>query len=970
MMSKRFGHRLAVTLWTLAVIGFVAPPAFAAKGSRKTKVLKDLELVEGDERGNEVRSLKAEMMVSRSEVKAISQLQKLLTKHQGTYLEPDLQFRLAELYMRRSKTDRFFEIHRHSETVVNLAPKKLLKSSSKSTLRQAVAAYERIQRKFPKFPQMDLVYFNQAFAHQALSEEGKAENLYLGLILKFPRSFLVPDAHLAVGEIEFNRGKFEVALKHFDAIQDYPQSRVYPYGLYKAAWTHYNLRHADRGLKTLEEVVAFGRKVEAEKLDSRLDLRKEALNDMTIFFEDVYPASDAYSYFSKQAGEAEVGNILLRMATLYARHSRYGDQQVVLDRFIKEMKDSSLLPEVHRDLVLAYDYLRQKDKAVQRLEAFNELCNKKEVWKKACDESVQETSSKLARKWLKAWRKLPSDSSYADASEAAFALYLKIAPPSKEYTIARFTYAELLFSRNKFRQASENYAQVETHDASYAAVLSLEKAVGEKSWGDEDEKTFQKLGNHYILKHPKGKYRPDIEYKLGLMAYEKADYDKAAPLFLSLSRQYAKHEKGVKAQDLYLDILNIKKAYKAIRSFTQEVIAKTSDDNRVAKLKSLNEQAYFLEAQTMEEDGNLKEALERYRAFAKTNPSSGLTEKALWNTFQLQVRLGQEWEGAKSAEAFADRYPNAKEATNALLKAAQTYENMGQLEAGARVLEKLTKQDAKSRTRWLELAADFYAIHGDALSARRLYQQLQRENPAKRDELLVKQELVEKNLGTDDSHRAILQVMIQSNIQPQANQAKVQMVEKLYEQGKLSDAFELARKYLGAGLENSHKARVRFVQAQILMKEFFASSVKSRAERVATVLAIKTEKLDKAQTALQTTIKYGNPETSVKAFEALFECYNHYVTALRTMPTPAGLTAADEELFRNEISSLIIPLEEKGIDALAQAVEFARKQKFLDDSLSRLENKLARMNQSSSPETSIRFVVPEVALPIVAGVGP
>ena len=111
----------------------------------------------------------------------------------------------------------------------------------------------------------------------------------------------------------------------------------------------------------------------------------------------------------------------------------------------------------------------------------------------------------LAKKWLKAWKKLPSDTTYADASEKAFDIYLAIPGRHDDYRQSRFAYAELLFSRPKFREASTEYAIGRqdgaagklTHDASYAAVLSLEKAVGEK-WSNEDEKTFHELAQQYV----------------------------------------------------------------------------------------------------------------------------------------------------------------------------------------------------------------------------------------------------------------------------------------------------------------------------------------------------------------------------------------------------------------------------------------------------------------------------------------
>src|SRR5262249_36339250 len=132
--------------------------------------------------------------------------------------------------------------------------------------------------------------------------------------------------------------------------------------------------------------------------------------------------------------------------------------------------------------------------------------------------------------------------------------------------------------RKKYRQASEEYAAVSGeiheklgHDSSYAACLSLEKAVGDK-WSDKDEKSFHQLGLAYVTNYPKGQYRLEIEYKMAFLAYEKNRYDEAAPLFLKLGQVFAKEAKGQKAQDLYLDILNIKKDYAAIRSYTQDLM--------------------------------------------------------------------------------------------------------------------------------------------------------------------------------------------------------------------------------------------------------------------------------------------------------------------------------------------------------------------------------------------------------------
>lgn len=984
MHSIRGAKKIAVV-----VLLVLAPmTSFAKKAA--TDLQQKLQLVVGDEKGNDIKSLKAELLVSATEARAIQQLQKLIKKYKNSPLEAELHFRMAELYMRKSKTDRFFELHRESETVVHLAPRVIKDASSKESVNKAIATYGLIQSRFPDFAQIDLVIFNHAFARQTLGQDKEAEALYFSLISKFGTSPLVPDAHLAVGEITFNRGQFPQALEHFNAIKKFPESRVYPYGLYKAAWTYYNMRDAERALKKLEEVVAYGKFVAQERIEARLDLRKEALSDMTLFYEDVYPSKDAYKYFREQAGD-EVGPILLRMATLYERHSRFHDQQIVLDEFIERMPKSPLLPQVHNDLILAQDHLRQKEKSVARLESFAKLCDPNGNWLKSvaktpeetkktqdeCVNTLNDTALKMAKKWLKGWKKTPGETSFADASEKAFQIYLRTPGTDEERLQSRFTYAELLFARGKFRQASAEYATVGraapagqlAHDSGYGALISLEKAVGDK-WSNDDEKNFHQLATEYIAKNPKGQYRLDIEYKMALLAYEKERYDEAAPLFLRLGNEFAKTEKGIKAQDLYLDILNIKKDYAGIRNYTQDLLKLNPEQARQAKMQKLYEHAFFLQIQAMEEKGQNAEALKGYQAFHKQNPSSPLAEKALWNAMQLQFKQGDALNGARSAEEYATKYSSSPQAINALLRAAQTFEQMAQLSEAAKVLVKLAARDDKASRQWKELAADFYALESELPAAKKLYGELRATGtPEQKVAIVNKLEALEKHYGTEASHKEFVKMMIDQGIQPQANLAKIKGVEAQFEKGNFTEAFNQAKHFLGTSMTPNEKARLRLVQAKILEDEFNKQSVKSRAERVGVVLAIKTEKLEKAQDAFQSAIKYGDPRVSLEAFEHLYGCYSSYVKALKEMPAPAGLTPADEAAFRGELERLVIPLEEKSVDTLAQALTFARKQQFLDGTVARLEAELNRINQQQNKVNIMpELRLPAMVVPVLAGV--
>ena len=124
---------------------------------------------------------------------------------------------------------------------------------------------------------------------------------------------------------------------------------------------------------------------------------------------------------------------------------------------------------------------------------------------------------------------------------------------------------------------------------------------------EADEKTFNELAQFYVTGFPKGQYRLEIEYKMAFLAYEKNRYDEAAPIFLRLGQQFTKEEKGLKSQDLYLDILNIKKDYAGIRTYTKDLMKRGIPEERHAKMAKIYEQAHFLQIQKMEEIGDFKD---------------------------------------------------------------------------------------------------------------------------------------------------------------------------------------------------------------------------------------------------------------------------------------------------------------------------------------------------------------------------
>ncbi len=937
-----------------------------------------LKLKPSDEQGNDVRALKTEMLVTDTENKALAQLQMLIKKYKGSPMEPDLRLRLAELYMRRSKTDRFFELNRTSPTLVRFIPPEAKTSSGKKSIELAVSVYEKLAKDYPQYSKLDLVLYNTAFAHQQLVHPKIAERVYSELIAKFPYSPLIPEAHLALGEMQFDHQKFAEALTHFDAIKNYPQSDVYPYGIYKGAWTLYNLKRNDEAIKQLEMVVSIGKQAAEQGQETRLDLRKEALADMVIFYEDSLPASRAFAFFNEQSSAQEAPALLLKLAEVFERHSRYEDRKTVLVEFIDKLRGHELIPEAYDQLVRNYEGMRDRKGAVEALVAFEGVCQRK-PWPK-CSATISETALALSSKWLRTWKKNQSFVEFADAAQKGFEIYLRQSLPSHDKDEARYAYAELLFQRHQYREASAQYALVAPalikepsgHDAAYGALLSLEKAVSDK-WSAADEKQFKSLASFYVEHFPKGQYRLDVEFKIAIIAYDKERYDEAAPIFLKLGNDFPNQEKGLKSQDLYLDILNIKKDFKNLKQYSVTLLKRKPNLDRTIKLQKIYRESYFIEIQKTEEAGDLPLATSEFKKFAKDNINSDLAPKAWWNAMQIEYRSFKYMSAAQSGEAFYDQFPKNSQALEALLKSAQTYESMGQLDAAARVVLKLAIVDPKNVLKWRTLGADFLALSHHSTDAMRIYSELkdQRTDMKTASYALDKYLALQKTSLQDSDYVALLERVARGGVQPQASFARVELVERMFKAGDVNGAFAKAKDVLNMGdsAPAAAKARARFVQAQILEMEFAKASMKARTDRLALVVALKTEKLEKAQAAYKAVISYGDPQLTIQSLRHLANCYTQYVQALKTMPSPEGLSTAEEKQFHEELTKLAIPLEEKGVDTIAQALETAKKMKLFDGSVASLQAQLDQMNLKQTTTMKVEFQPPATVLPKATGVG-
>lgn len=887
-----------------------------------------------NEDDNEKKAFSSEILITRSENKAIESLQAIIKKQKGSKAEPDLWYRLAELYMRRSKSGRFFDLHKETP-MMKLSSFPVPNEKGSEAMKRAIKIYSKIETDFPHFKQMDSVLFNNAFAHQQIGKFKESDVLYAKLLHNFPKSPLVPDGTLALGELLYDQGKFTLALEQFQRLEKFPQSRVFSYGMYKAAWAYYNLHDSENGIKKLVEVVKNNPPLQdGETPTNRHNLRREAMRDLTVFIGDSYPANKLYSFFEDITTEEELGQSMTDLAKLYDSHSRQKEMNIFLEEYIEKRSSGPDVVKSHLALVEANEVLKKRDKVLEHLQTASDLCRKDSTWRTlqkpevliaSCTEGFRHTSLDMTKKWWDIWTKNKQNASFSDLTQKLFKLMLDNEDPAKPDLKTRFAYAELLFQLENYDDASAQYKIVGDkssedplrHDANYAALFSKEKSIDKKK-DVLKEAERKELAMNYLTKHPTGKFATSVKFKIGHIAYEENNYPEAEkwlkPLTLVKGTENAEIKK--KSEDLVLDMLNLKKDYAGIKVFTKQVMASSTDDTRKKNMGKIFEEAHFTEVQEFAKSGDKDQAAQKLIAYAKEHDGSKLAQDATWQAIGIYYTEGKIFDAAELSLKYTAKYPEDKKNLDALKDAAKAYAEVGQISKSAETLGKIADLDKKNRNSHLENAADIYLLEKKIKDARAAYINILAAADNKTQERIYAK-LMDSYKGELNSPEFLkLQNQVQAKgLEPYTTQIMIDKAKALLDAGKMTAAFDLSMKANGRNVPAEVRAEARLIQARVLEKELAQQSVKAREEKFATVLGLKTEKLDKAQTAYVTALKMSkDPYQQLEAMRGIDRCYGNYIEALTSMPLPASLKPDEQQQLRGELAKLISPIQDKKND--------------------------------------------------------
>lgn len=851
-----------------------------APSSNKMEAAKDAMKVNTE-------AVEQEALVSISEQKAIDALLRIIEKRKGQGEDASLWERLSELYLKQAKSARFFNLTKTSEKTLSFLPPVISQKSSQKPLTQAVQAFETIKRRFPKYEDMDRVLFHSSLTYAQMGRFQMATNETKDLMARFPKSEWIPDANLLIGEVYYDQQNFKKALDHFVMAAGSKKEKVAHYAKYKQAWSEYNLNRHSEAIASLKSLV---KELDPSKAPNGFALRGESMRDLALFLTESKTPAESYEFISSFASEQETADAMVRIINIYKSHSKHKEMETLGELYLSKSTFDSGKIQIHLLFSDLFRELKKGEKQIAAIQKASTLCQLQATPSEACDTTLRQQVTAAAELWWKEWGKSKSATSLNFARKS-LEIEIERNPNPRPQTLE--AYAELLYQSEDFENAARVYQDlaklakdpIKSETFFYGRLVSLDRLMAKdpkKILPREDFKTDCKI---YVSKFPKAIHRDELQLKWARLEYEDLNPKESERILREILAKKQKNDVLIPAQNQMIETLTKNEKDKELKEMLNTWIDQAPSTERKTELRRLQAKLALEEMESEVGTKDPEKSLKAHLAFFKKyEDDTKVSEPVLWKTLALAISGKDDNLTLDLIEKAGHRAP----------KDPRLWDSVKQILIKQTAVRntKLTPEQNKTlgRTFALSLTSVPSKERAGVLWSYREF-------------------LIEKK---SPEVKKVENEIIALNVEPEASLVKVARLEERLQAGQYKSVFEESKKFVSKATPTPVRARARLLQAQVLEEEFKTQSVKTSLSKLQTVVAMKLEKMAKAQEAFVNAAQMSEePKVAEDAKSGLRRCFEHAITALKNVQVKDQLTKDEKKALDEQIQTLVIPLEAK-----------------------------------------------------------
>jgi TolA-binding protein len=940
--------------------------------------------------------------------KTINQI-KAITEAKGAKPNFELMLRLGELYIEGADYKRSIEIAnwtkeydewKASPTKNKSKPPKATYNESEAYLQSAVATFRKMSNTFASNPRVDAILFSLAGVLNRLNDDN-AMLYYKQLVANHPKSPLLPDAYLAMGEYYFDKHKIADATTSYQKVMDFKNHKAYPYAVYKLGWCYYNSQgHLEKipGENLGKSVAAFKLvvKLSTKAEVKNFNLRDEALRDLVMAFAETEDTEAAWQYFKTIGEEGKFYAMLERLGNMYSEAGKSQKAVDVYKRLLAEVPNKPTKPEIYKKLVELYDTINQPNNVLSTIKSMHtEFVSADSTWSKAnvnkpdsltAAQGITEKVSLRFGTLLHSRGQKTKNKSLEEVAAQIYTLYLASFETNPNSYDVRFYLADIQYAAGSYKESSANYKKVaqqrpkdgaHLNEAAFMAVASMSKhndslklppvpppgQVPKPLAIPEDRMAYTQVIDLYVELLPKEKDGISMRYTAAQIYFDYGHYDKAMMRFQDLAKSFSTTKQGLTAARVVLSFYNERKDWTNLADVAQKYQENKGlmADSSLAKIiKESYKSALFNQATSYETSNKFSDAATAFLKFQKTFPQDENADRALYNASVNYFKAGQIDDSLKTQSRLLNEYPKSELCTDVTISMAETYEAIAKFKEASESYRSLAQKwpnDKRAPLVLFNAGVLLRGIHSEREAANTftdLYKKYPTSSPAN-DAIFEAARLREKAqdfAGATLNYKSFLLNPINRTTE-QGYYAESKLVELALKSNPKDEQSRKNLAKLAVQLTTNGKIQAfdaRRTVAQVLFNEQephvtkFKASRFNATENIETQAAALQARLESLAKNYETIIALGNAEFAVASLYRLGEAHEEFSKAFFQAPTPTHMNQQEANAYKSQLEKVAFPLKTEANNFFETAYKRSQEVESFSDWTSRTFRKMAELS--------------------------
>lgn len=509
------------------------------------------------------------------------------------------------------------------------------------------------------------------------------------------------------------------------------------------------------------------------------------------------------------------------------------------------------------------------------------------------------------------------------------------------------------------------------------AIASYEKAQDKNNKGTQDQSRLASALEKYVVLFPNDPELPAILFRQGKLYYDRGQYDPAVRLFGQLLERYPNHPAAAQAGELILQSFHRANDYQNIEVWARRLKKAPAFRavERQRKLDALIVQATFKVGEQLAAKGEHAKAADAYHRAATEFPAEARAKQAYFNAGLERQRAGDLQGARKEYDEVIRRYPGSAEGAKAAWQSAQMFESVALFSEAALYYSTYGRKfsgDEKPQDALYNAIVLSHAARNDSGAVQAAQEFLSRfpKDPLATDVYFLKGKAEESSKQYGQAvatYQAFIRRAknLDRKFEAYARLARVQRAA-----GKRADADKtlllvqkLSKRNLGKlkGEGRYFVAQARVMQGDIVVEQFDAIVI--AGADLAQRLRRKSELLKQSALIYADVAKLRVAEWTTASLYKIGRGYEEFAEALREAPVPKGLSADEEQSYKDQLSMFIVPMEDKALQAYEGGYRKAIELSIYNEWTARLREGLTRLNDVEHPamrEMGAQIVSPSI----------